>query len=717
MTVRVLGGRYELVSFVGRGGMGEVWEGRDRVIERRVAVKLLPHDRRDTSGARLFFREARTAGSLSHPGVVTVFDLGQDPDDGTLYLVMEFLTGRDVDTVLREDGVPGIAAAVDWTAQTAAALQAAHAAGVVHRDLKPANLMLAPDGHLKILDFGIARYMASTHRSSKVIGTLAYMPPERFGDAPADARSDLYSLGCVLHELLTGHPPFRATEPVALMAAHLNTYPQPPSRARPGVPAALDDLVMGLLAKDPQDRPSSAAEVCRRLREPASAPPALAPPPGTSITTGPTITTITTGQTGPPGTPGPTGTPGTPGTETKPTAEVPLPRPGDGTARISEPVPEQAAVTPAPARRRISRRAALGLGIGATVGAGFTTALALAGDPDPDPRQRWRFTTGNAVTSSPTVVRGVVYVGSDDKNVYALEAATGAKKWAYATGHKVEAAPTVADGVVYVGSLDSAVYALDAARGHRKWAYATGDAVHAAAAVAGGVVYAGGYSGVHALHAVNGTKKWAYAADWGYGAPTVADGVVYIGSAHSLSALDAATGQKRWELRTDDLLVPPVSSPTVADGVVYVGTYRAVLAVDAATGKKQWEFGADRRFDSAPALARGVVYIGGYDGGPGGYEGGLFALDAATGKKRWEFRIRDILRSSPAVAGGWVYVGGFDGSVHAVDAATGNRTWTFTTGGRVRSSPTVADGVVYVGSNDRNVYALDASPAEVGPDR
>ncbi|MGW1551141.1 serine/threonine-protein kinase [Streptomyces sp. NPDC002346] len=244
------------------------------MIERRVAVKLLPHDRRDASGAKLFFREARTAGRLNHAGVVTVFDLGQNPDDGTLYLVMEFLTGRDLDTVLREDGAAQVATAVDWAAQTAEALKAAHAAGIVHRDLKPANLMLAPDGRIKILDFGIARYIASTHKSSKVIGTLAYMPPERFGDLPAESRSDLYSLGCVLHELLTGSTPFQAAEPVAMMAAHLNTTTEPPGRARPGVPAALDDLVMALLAKDPGDRPSSAAEVRDRLRELSAAPPA-----------------------------------------------------------------------------------------------------------------------------------------------------------------------------------------------------------------------------------------------------------------------------------------------------------------------------------------------------------------------------------------------------------------------------------------------------------
>ncbi|MFI6978932.1 serine/threonine-protein kinase, partial [Embleya sp. NPDC050154] len=267
MAVRVLGVRYELVAFVGRGGMGEVWEGRDRVIERRVAVKLLPYDRHDTFGADLFFREARTAGRLSHAGVVTVFDLGQDPDDGTLYLVMEYVTGRDVGAVLREDGPGPVATAADWTAQTAAALHAAHTAGVVHRDLKPANLMLGPDGRIKILDFGIARYMAATHKSSKVIGTLAYMPPERFDGLPGDPRSDLYSLGCVLHELLTGHTPFQAVGAVAMMAAHVHAAPVAPGRTRAGVPAALDDLVLALLAKDPDHRPASAAEVHQRLAE------------------------------------------------------------------------------------------------------------------------------------------------------------------------------------------------------------------------------------------------------------------------------------------------------------------------------------------------------------------------------------------------------------------------------------------------------------------
>lgn len=265
--MRVLDGRYELVRFVGRGGMGEVWEGRDRVIDRRVAVKLLPHEPRDTSGAKLFFREARTAGALHHPGIVTVHDLGQDPGDGSLFLVMEFVEGRDLATVLHQDGPPSVAEAVGWAAQAAAALGQAHAAGIVHRDLKPANLMLTAAGQVKVLDFGIARFMESTNRSSKIMGTLAYMPPERFDEQPGDARSDLYSFGCVLHELITGETPFDATGPISMMNAHLHQPPPRPGGQRSGVPAELDDLVVRLLAKDPGQRPADAEEVHRLLRE------------------------------------------------------------------------------------------------------------------------------------------------------------------------------------------------------------------------------------------------------------------------------------------------------------------------------------------------------------------------------------------------------------------------------------------------------------------
>ncbi|MFJ6000301.1 protein kinase [Streptomyces sp. NPDC092370] len=263
---RVIAGRYELQQLLGRGGMGEVWAARDCVMERSVAVKLLQAHLGTAEGEELFFREARTAGALSHPGIVTVHDLGRD-GDGTLYLVMEKVPGRNLGFVL-QDGLPPVADILAWTAQTADALHAAHSVRILHRDLKPANLMLTPSGSVKILDFGIARYISTLTVASRVVGTIAYMPPERLLGKVGDARGDLYSLGCVLYELLTGRTPFGGLDTPALMYAHVHTPPPPPSSHRPGLPPHLDALLAELLAKEPGDRPASAAEVRDHLSHP-----------------------------------------------------------------------------------------------------------------------------------------------------------------------------------------------------------------------------------------------------------------------------------------------------------------------------------------------------------------------------------------------------------------------------------------------------------------
>ncbi|MGY4394188.1 serine/threonine protein kinase [Streptomyces sp. TE12347] len=278
MPQRVIAGRYELEQLLGRGGMGEVWPARDSVMEREVAIKLLQEHLGTTEGEELFFREPRTAGALSHPGIVTVHDLGRDRDS-TLYLVMEKVPGRNLRVVLHGGPQP-VADALVWTAQTADALHAAHTVRILHRDLKPANLMLTPAGRVKILDFGIARYMSSTLTlASRVAGTIAYMPPERLLGKVGDARRDLDSLGCVLYELLTGRTPFGHLDvDPAVMYAHVQTPPAPPSSHRPDLSPHLDALLAELLAKDPVDRPGSAAEVCDRLSHPpASSPPE--PPP------------------------------------------------------------------------------------------------------------------------------------------------------------------------------------------------------------------------------------------------------------------------------------------------------------------------------------------------------------------------------------------------------------------------------------------------------
>ncbi|GCE01003.1 protein kinase domain-containing protein [Embleya hyalina] len=496
-AARVLAGRYELVRFVGRGGMGEVWEGRDRAIGRRVAVKLLAYEQDDTADAALFLREARTAGALHHGGVVAVFDLGQDDADGSPFLVLEFVDGRDLASVLRDGGVPPLRVVVDWAAQAAVALAHAHDAGVVHRDLKPANLMVTDGGVVKILDFGIARFMGSAERSGNVMGTLAYMSPERFDEQPGDARSDLYSFGCVLYELLTGRVPFDRGNPIEMMNAHLRRTPTRLVDLQLGVPAALEELVLELLAKDPGDRPAGADDVHRRLRaltvsrEDAPPPPKFgrrrSPRPATGTATARTAGGITAVL-------NPADQPATP-----------RPRPAAG---------DQA--TPFPS----------------------VTAPTITKKP-------WAFHVGTPVSSPPVVAGGVVYVGSDDGYVYAIDATTGTKKWVFPTGNHIGSSPVVVGGVVYLGSDDGYVYAIDATTGTKKWVFPTGNRVTSSPVVVGGVVYVGSTDkNVYAIDATAGTKKWVFATGNHIGSsPVVVGGVVYLGSDDGyVYAIDAATG-------------------------------------------------------------------------------------------------------------------------------------------------------------------------------
>jgi serine/threonine-protein kinase len=255
------GGRYELDSRIAIGGMGEVWEATDHVIGRTVAIKILKDEYMGDPGFLERFRaEARHAALVNHEGIASVFDYGEE--NGSAFLVMELVPGEALSTIIERDGTLSTDRTLDIVAQTAAALQAAHAAGLVHRDIKPGNLLITPDGRVKITDFGIARIadQVPLTATGQVMGTVQYLSPEQASGHPASPATDIYSLGIVAYESLAGKRPFTGESQVAIAMAQINEQP-PPLPAT--VPEPVQRLVMAMIAKKPEERPASAAAVSR----------------------------------------------------------------------------------------------------------------------------------------------------------------------------------------------------------------------------------------------------------------------------------------------------------------------------------------------------------------------------------------------------------------------------------------------------------------------
>jgi len=260
---RVLSGRYELSNLVARGGMAEVYRAHDRLLDRPVALKILfPELSVDRSFVERFRREAQAAANLSHPNIVPVFDWGEDM--GTYYIVMEYVDGRALSSILRTAGPLHPERAAEIAADVAAALAYAHRHGVIHRDVKPGNVLITEEGTVKVTDFGIARAVnteESLTQTGAVMGTATYFSPEQAEGQGVDARSDIYSLGVVLYEMVTGRPPFLGDTPVAVASKHVREHPPLPRQINPAVPPALEAVIMKCMAKDPSHRYASGEEL------------------------------------------------------------------------------------------------------------------------------------------------------------------------------------------------------------------------------------------------------------------------------------------------------------------------------------------------------------------------------------------------------------------------------------------------------------------------
>jgi len=283
---RLLGGRYQVGELLGYGGMAEVHRGRDLRLGRDVAIQMLRTDlARDATFQERFRREAQNSAALNHPAIVAVYDTGEEMSatgERLPFIVMEFVNGQTLKEVLAQEQRLQPRRALEIIADICAALEFSHRHGIIHRDIKPGNVMITQNGQVKVMDFGIARALASgattMTQTSAVIGTAQYLSPEQARGEAVDARSDVYAAGCVLFELLVGHPPFVGDSPVSVAYQHVREDPRAPSELNPEVPRDVDAIVLKALAKNPMNRYQSAQEMRADALRAVSGRPVLATP-------------------------------------------------------------------------------------------------------------------------------------------------------------------------------------------------------------------------------------------------------------------------------------------------------------------------------------------------------------------------------------------------------------------------------------------------------
>ncbi len=639
--------RYEVEQVLGVGGMSIVYRARDLRFEqvlRYCAVKEMFDTAPDsTTGQRIgnFEREASILATLSHTSIPKIYDYFSQ--DGRIYLVMEYIDGKDLETILenRQQPMPEDDV-LRWSIQICEVLSYLHKhqpQPIVFRDMKPSNVMIDTSSRVMLVDFGIAKVFQSDKKGT-MIGTEGYSPPEQYRGV-SEPRGDIYALGATMHHLLTGSDP-RGETPFTF-------HERPPRRLNPRISPATEAIVMRALEYDMSRRWASVDEVRQALLSVlAQRSPTEAAALGAGV---------------------------------QPMISSPAMPPANGAA-------VNGAVAPwSPSREAQPGTAAMDLSVASPLIGETTTML-------------WSFNSEDEIRSSPCLHKGLVFIGSYDSNLYALNAKSGDFVWKAATENGIASSPIGWENLVFVGSEDFGVYAFDVVRGRQAWVFRTGQPVRSSPRINNGLLYIGSDDQhIYCLEAKSGRLVWKYRCWMNVrSSAAFAKGNAYIGSGDGhMYALDAGNGALRWKFRAGG---PVMSTPTIADGLVIFGSMdNNLYAVDLDSSWAAWKFRTDHYITSSPTVSAGRVYFGSVDG----Y---LYCLDLKSGRLVWKYKTGGQVTSSPRIFEGGVYFGSVDEYVYCLNAANGSLRWQFKTFGPVPSTPWIADGIVYIGSTDNKLYAL-----------
>jgi outer membrane protein assembly factor BamB len=688
-------GEFRLRARLGAGGMGRVYLGYSPA-GRAVAVKVChPEFAADPAFVARFAREVAAARAVNGLYTAQVIDAG--PDDFPPWLATSYVPGPALQDAVAGHGPLPAPAVWRLAAGLAEALQAVHARGLVHRDLKPSNVLLATDGP-RVIDFGIAHALDGTSLTTVgyVLGTPAYMSPEQASGQPATPASDVFAFGSVLCFAATADSPFGDGEPPAVLYRIVHAQP-----ALAAVHGKLRDLVAGCLAKDPADRPTL-AQVLRTCHEQT---PQLAGP-SASFWPGEVAALIAGYQAGP----GITSPALEPEGEPTQTNQVDLVAPD----RLAAPGPGGASRQDrggglVSRRRTLAGLAAAGLAASVAAG-GWAYARSGSGSgrrPVAAGRLLWAAETGGQVLSSAALANGILYIGSDDGKVHALDAASGRLAGTFATSGAVSGGVTVTGGTLLAGSADHQVHAFRVGPGGAEWAFSTSGAVSCTPTVAGGIVCVGSDDGnVYGIHASTGKLAWHYRTGGPVrsrpqpGSETFSD-VVYVGSDDGHLYALRTGGQLLWRFAAAG---PVTAGPVYGPAIVYACDDKGnVFGLPNSGPPTLWAAKLGGAINGTPASIGEYLYIGSADSA-------VYAINLYGGgdTPQWRYPTSGQVNSGLATDGTTVYAGDEDGYLYAIDIASISLRWRYPVGAPVRSQILLANGVVYFGSLDRHVYALRA---------
>ncbi|MGQ9832777.1 MAG: beta-alanine-activating enzyme beta-propeller domain-containing protein [Candidatus Villigracilaceae bacterium] len=594
--------RYLIQDVVGIGGMGSVYRARDlhfpnvvKLVAVKEMINMAPDPLVRKTIVQNFEREANILATLTHPAIPRIYDYFSNEDRS--YLVLEFVNGKDLETIINEtDGFLAEEQVLAWAIELCDVLYFLHTHKpnpIIFRDMKPSNVMINQHGHVMLVDFGIAKPFQAGQKGT-MIGTEGYSPPEQYR-GEATQRADIYALGATLHHALTRRDP--RLEPPFSFAE------RPVRRINPAVSAEMELVINTALQYNPDDRFPDAAAMKEALLNVA--------------------------------------------------------RKTGSLSRLTLPSVVQ------------------------------TSGI----------KPLWKFKCEDEIRGTPVIHNGVLYIGSYDNNLYALNAADGQFIWKYATDGGIVSRPVVLDDTVYFGSEDRALHAVNVRSGKVVWTYPTDGCVRSSPRIAEGHVLVG--SDDHYLHAVNtisGRSVWKFeTADAVRSTPFVYQDLIYVGcESGDFYCLDFR-GEMKWRYKAKRAVT---SSPWVAENAVYFNSLDATLyALDHRNGWVIWRFRMGKGSIVSPCVAEGMVFTGSADG----Y---IYAVETRTAREIWRFRCEHQVSGSPVIYKDALYCGSIDGNLYCLEYRTGRLRWQFATGGPITGTPLVFDDIVYIGSTDHQMYAL-----------